>query len=279
MFIPPEMHGKTTGFHFCEPAKGPLRSLELRTSQPPLPCPINWSLQVRIARLFALTAVAICCIATTSYAQEATKTTRSLFNGETLEGWKGREDLWKVEDGAIVGTSTKENPLKGNTFLIYGGELPGNFELSAQFLIEGGNSGIQYRSKVMDEKEFVVGGYQADIDSALQFAGINYEERGRGILALRGEKVEIAANGEKSKETFGDAAEIGKVIKAKQWNDYRVVANGIHLQHYINDTLTSEVIDHQSDKAAKDGVIALQLHAGPPMVVRFKNIQIRELKD
>lgn len=255
------------------------RSLELEASQPFPPYPLNWSLQVRIARFLTLAALALYCITGTGNAQDATKTARSLFNGETLEGWKGREDLWKVEDGAIVGTSTKENPLKGNTFLIYDGELPGNFELTAQFLIEGGNSGIQYRSKVVDEKEYVVGGYQADIDSALQFAGINYEERGRGILALRGEKVEIAANGEMSKESFGDAAEIGKVIKPKQWNDYRVVANGIRLQHYINGQMTSEVVDHQSDKAATDGVIALQLHAGPPMVVRFKNIQIRELKD
>ncbi len=232
-----------------------------------------------IARPWILAALALCSTTSIAFAQEATKSTQALFDGETLDGWKGREDLWKVEDGAIVGTSTKENPLKGNTFLIYDGPLPGNFELTAQFLIEGGNSGIQYRSKVLDEKEFVVGGYQADIDSALQFAGINYEERGRGILALRGEKVVIAANGEKSKESFGDAGEIGKVIKAKQWNDYRVVADGNHLQHFINDQLTSDVLDQQADKAATGGVIALQLHAGPPMVVRFKNIQIRELKD
>ncbi len=126
---------------------------------------------MRIAHLFTLTALVICCTASASYAQEATSPARSLFNGETLEGWKGREDLWKVQDGAIVGTSTAEKPLNGNTFLIYDGELPGNFELTAQFLIEGGNSGIQYRSKVVNEKDFVVGGYQADIDSLCNSPG------------------------------------------------------------------------------------------------------------
>ncbi len=200
-----------------------------------------------------------------------------LFNGESLEGWRGRSDLWTVAEGAIVGTTTADNPLKENTFLICDAELPSSFELTAKFLIMGGNSGIQYRSHVIDEAKFVVGGYQADIDDALKFAGINYEEKGRGILALRGERVTIAEDGTKTKEVFGDAVKLGEVIQAGQWNAYRVVANGNRLQHYINDTLTCEVIDEQSSKAATNGVIALQVHQGEPMVVKYKDLQIRPI--
>ena len=202
-----------------------------------------------------------------------------LFNGENLESWRGRSDLWAVVDGAIVGTTTAENPLKGNTFLIYEGDVPASFELTAMFLIQGGNSGIQYRSQVVDEKEFVVAGYQADIDDSLTFAGINYEERGRGILALRGEKVTITEDGNKTKEQFGDAAKIGESIHGGEWNAYRVVANGNHLQHFINDVLTSEVIDGESAKASTDGIIALQVHAGPPMVVKYKDLKIRSIAE
>ena len=202
-----------------------------------------------------------------------------LFNGENLESWRGRSDLWAVVDGAIVGTTTAENPLKGNTFLIYEGDVPASFELTAMFLIQGGNSGIQYRSQVVDEKEFVVAGYQADIDDALKFAGINYEEKGRGILALRGEKVTIAEDGKMAKEQFGDAAKLGESIHGGEWNSYRVVAKGNRLQHFINDVLTSEVIDGQPAKASTDGIIALQVHAGPPMVVKYKDLKIRSIAE
>lgn len=201
----------------------------------------------------------------------------SLFDGKSLDGWKGRGDLWSVKDGEIVGRTTAENPIKNNTFLIWQGDAPQDFELNVTYWIESGNGGIQYRSQVVDEKEFIVGGYQADIESTNQYTGINYEERGRGILATRGQRVTIDAQGEKHVETFGDAGEIAKGFHQDGWNHYRVVAQGNRLQHYINDQLTSEVIDEQSDRAAVDGVIALQLHVGPPMVIRFKDLSLKSL--
>lgn len=203
----------------------------------------------------------------------------SMFDGKTLEGWRGRSDLWSVEDGAIVGRTTADDPIKNNTFLIWGGEVPASFELRLSYRIEDGNSGIQYRSRVADEDNFIVGGYQADIEVSNHYTGINYEERGRGILAQRGERVTIGADGGRQVEKFGDAAEIAKSFRADGWNEYRVVANGNRLQHFINDTLTCEVIDGQSDKAAKSGVIAFQLHVGPPMVVKFKDISVRAIEE
>ncbi|MEM1067451.1 MAG: DUF1080 domain-containing protein [Planctomycetota bacterium] len=200
-----------------------------------------------------------------------------LYGGGDLTGWVGRKDLWSAENGEIVGRTTAEKPIKGNTFLVWTGEKPSNFELTAQFKIESGNSGIQYRSRVIDEEKFVVSGYQADIDFGNRFAGILYEEKGRGILAQRGESVTIGEDGKKAKKRFGEAAKLGEGIHPGQWNDFRVVADGKRLQHFINGAMTAEVTDNQGDKSASDGVIALQIHQGPPMVVRFKNIKIRKL--
>ena len=202
----------------------------------------------------------------------------SLFNGKDLTGWEGRKDLWSVEDGMIVGRTVKDKPLKKNTFLVWKAGEVENFELSLEYKIEGGNSGIQYRSEVKDQKEFVVGGYQADIDSTNKFAGILYEEKGRGILCQRGDKTTIDASGKKSKSNFADSAGLAKGIHPGKWNSYRVVAKGNHLMHFINEAKTAEVIDEQSDKAAKKGVLAFQLRQGPPMVIRFKYVSLKVLK-
>ena len=223
--------------------------------------------------------IAFLCVCATVGADEPSKSdVKVLFNGKDLSGWEGRDDLWSVEEGAIVGRTNADKPLKANTFLVWKDGQPGDFELALQFKIEGGNSGIQYRSKVLDEEKFIVGGYQADIDFTNKFAGILYEEKGRGILAGRGQKVTIGDDGKKSESQFAQSAELATGIHPGQWNDYRVVAQGNRLQHFINEALTAEVLDQQTDKSAAKGVIALQIHVGPPMVVRFKNITLRELK-
>lgn len=234
--------------------------------------------------------VAVCTVSRPATAQDATASSEStdstskgsptvLFNGKDLSNWMGRPDLWSIENNEIVGRTSDEAPISGNTFLIYKGDVPENFELVAQFKIESGNSGIQYRSRVVDEDAYVVSGYQADIDFGNKFAGILYEEKARGILALRGKTVTIDADGEKSEETFGDAVKIGNGIHPGQWNEFRVVADGNHLTHYINGAKTAEVIDQQTEAAAKSGVIALQLHRGPAMTVRFKNVQLLPIED
>lgn len=232
--------------------------------------------------MIRLLSTAIACLVfapSLATAQQGSSEVISLFDAKSLDGWRGRSDLWSVEQGAIVGRTTAEEPLKKNTFLIWEGDLPENFELLVTYWIESGNSGIQYRSRVLDEEDFVVGGYQADIEVTNKFTGINYEEKGRGILAQRGQRVTIAEDGSKDVEVFGDAAEIAKTFRTEGWNSYRVVAQGNRLQHFINEQLTSEVIDGQTDKASTSGVIALQLHVGPPMVVRFRDITVRALNE
>ena len=206
---------------------------------------------------------------------------KKLFDGSTLTGWSGIKANWRVEDGAITGESFADAPLKNNTFLVY--EKPfGDFELNCEFKITGGNSGIQYRSKLIDAEKFIVGGYQADIDSQKDpakgsYIGINYEERGRGIIVERGQIVSIEADGKKKVVgSTGDAAALRSKFNVEGWNSYRVVAKGNVCQHYINGVLMSELQDNQLDKRASEGIIALQLHAGPPMKVQFKNIVITE---
>lgn len=222
-------------------------------------------------RYVAIAAGLLLATATSSLAQEGAK---KIFNGKDLSGWKGNTKLWSVEDGAITGRTTDEDPIKFNTFLIWEGELS-DFVLEVDYKIQGGNSGIQYRSKVLNEEDFVVGGYQADIDASLQYAGINYEEKGRGILAQRGQRVRIDEQGEKEVEKFGDAEALGKKINKDDWNHYKIVAKGSTVSHYINDELMSEVIDDETAQAASKGVLALQIHQGPAMVIQFKNVRLQ----
>lgn len=215
---------------------------------------------------------------------------KSLFDGKDLKGWEGRPEHWSVEDGAITGRTTKEHPADGNNFLIWrpdgkNGEVA-DFELRLSYRIVPNNtvgfanSGIQYRSK--DFGKFVVGGYQADFEAGKTFSGILYEERMDGILAQRGQKTVVKTVDGKTKVqvagSVGSSEEIQAAIKKEDWNDYVVIAKGNHFQHFINGKQTVDVTDEREGKGAKSGVLALQLHAGQPMTVQFKNIRIKTLK-
>jgi hypothetical protein len=204
----------------------------------------------------------------------------NLFNGKDLTGWSGNPALWTVKDGAITGQTTKEKPTKGNTFLIYTNGPVDDFELRLSYKIIGGNSGIQYRSKVVNSNNWVVGGYQGDFEAGKTYSGILYEELGRGILAKRGEKVLITEDTGKPEVvgSLGKSEDIQNKIKNEDWNEYVIIAKGNHLRHFINGTQTIDCIDEQKSKSAKSGVLALQLHAGPPMTVQFKDIRIKPLK-
>lgn len=202
---------------------------------------------------------------------------QALFDGKSLNGWDGNTKFWSVKEGTITGQTTRDNPTSGNTFLIWRGGEVKDFELHAKFKIVGGNSGIQYRS--IDKGNFVVGGYQADIDAEGNYVGILYEEKGRGILAQRGTKVEISADGKPTVTgKTGESNEIAAAVKKEDWNDYVVIAKGNHLVQKLNGLTTVDVTDNDSKNAKSSGILALQLHAGPPMTVQFKDIMYKELK-
>jgi hypothetical protein len=209
---------------------------------------------------------------------------KSLFDGKSLDGWEGREGFWSVQDGCITG-QTKEAFKGPNTFLVYKGGDVSNFELRFRYKIVGGNSGVQYRSKFLtdnnSDKLFRVGGFQGDFEAGTTFSGILYDEGGvgggRGIMAQRGEKVTYEADGSKKVEKLSMTSEqLQKAIHQNDWNDYVIIADGDHITHKINGNTTVEVID-KTNKAPKSGLLALQLHAGAPMMVQFKDIRIKQL--
>ena len=211
---------------------------------------------------------------------------KPLFNGQDLTGWQGNPDLWSVEDGTIKGVTKADPKLTHNTFLVWTNGTVDDFELRFSYKIVNGNSGVQYRSKVLRQgaQGPIVGGYQADFEAGTTYSGILYEEQGRGILAQRGQKTVIKSDEADAKKhkvevagSVGDSKEIQAGIKKEDWNEYVIVAKGNHLQHFINGMATADVMDEQASKSSQSGVLALQIHTGPPMTVQFKNIRIKKL--
>ncbi len=210
----------------------------------------------------------------------------SIFDGKTLEGWDGDPALWSVKDGAITGKTTPELQIKnGNTFLIWKeGELS-DFELKLEYKIMGkpsGNSGIQYRSFALPANktnQWRIGGYQADFETGDRYSGICYGEAFRGILAERGQVTKLSRDGDKFvKEvvgSVGNADEIGKKIKKEDWNEFHIIAKDFHMVHKINGVTTMELTDNDEKERRDSGLLALQLHSGPPMQVQFRNIRVK----
>jgi hypothetical protein len=174
-----------------------------------------------------------------------------LFNGKNLDGWDGDPRLWRVENGEIVG-STEGVTLEANSFLITRRKFR-NFDLRLEVKLRNHNSGIQFRSEALPG--WVVRGLQADMAENNWWGSI-YDERGtRGVIV----------NGWKGKAET--------VVKPGDWNEYQVYCQGGLIQLRVNGLLTAEL----RDEPEREGVIALQLHRGPPMEVRFRNIRIRVL--
>lgn len=223
----------------------------------------------------------LCSLAVLSFfpvAPAAEADFKPIFNGRDLTGWDGDARFWSVREGVLRGESTLAALPRGNTFLIWRGGVVKDFELRLKFRIRNGNSGVQYRSK--DLGKWVVSGYQAEIENKQGKVGFLYHEKGRKYLANVGEKVEIGADGKP--KVVGQLARKEDLIaqgyyRGKDWNEYRIVGRGPHLQHFLNGFQTVDVLDHDPAGRALDGVLALQIHAGPPMLVEFKDILLKSL--
>jgi len=212
---------------------------------------------------------------------------KEIFNGSDLTGWDGDPRLWTVRDGVIHGETTDEQKADGNTFLIWQGGRTGNFDLRLSFRCNAtNNSGIQYRSKHITEgnvrNKWVVRGYQHELRNELDFpnvSGFIYDEGGkRGRIILVGERGTWEASGKQAKAELIDQAGWKSLFRLDDWNDVIIRAEGNHIQHYMNGRLILDLHDNHPELALKDGVLALQLHAGKPMWAEFRNIRIAELK-
>lgn len=205
----------------------------------------------------------------------------SLFDGKSLDGWDGNPELWRVEDGAIVGETTPDTHLKQNTFIVWRGGEVGDFVLRLEFRMKGGNSGVQYRSfeKPDEWGKWVMGGYQADIEAGDNYTGILYGERYRGILCLRGDKTVIGTDHKPQVVgKIGDAKELQNAVKKEDWNTYEITARGFHFTHAINGTLMIDCTDDDTSDRRAAGLLGFQVHVGPPMKVEFRNIQLKRLE-
>ena len=239
-----------------------------------------------------------------------------IFDGSTLKNWDGDTNFWRAEGGSIVGETTAEKPLGENTFLIYRGSEPGNFELKLEFRMNSTNSGVQYRSRQLTGAvgKWVLCGYQADIDFANQFTGMLYEERGRpGFLAPRGtvqyagpneikqgqcsSGLPVPPRGQGAAQPGGrrgapspggaplrgqigqleDADALKSIIKVNDWNQFHVIARGNTLIHILNGHVTAIFIDDDQANRSMKGLVGLQLHVGPPMKVEFRNVYLKNL--
>ncbi len=219
----------------------------------------------------------------------------SIFDGKTLSGWDGDTNYWRVENGSLVGEITPDKTLKTNSFLIWKGGQPKDFELKAQFRItKSGNSGINYRSEQLKDVPFALKGYQADIDGNNHYTGQNYEERARTTLAYRGQKTTInplpspstnlrddvknnAWKGLSVTDSIGTAESLKNVVKSEDWNEIRLVIKGNRLQHYVNGVLISDVTDNDTANRKMAGLLGVQVHVGPPMKVEYRNLRLKEL--
>ena len=201
---------------------------------------------------------------------------QNLFNGKDLSGWDGAPGWWKVEEGALTAQSTPEKPCHQCNYLIWKGGQPSDFELTCDFkLSTSANSGVQIRSETRPNWDTY--GYQADMTGDGGLVGFVYHHK-RGLIGARGEKVTIAADGKKEVQKIGDSAELLKNFKKEDWNQYRIICHGPEITLYVNGVLMCQITDNDANTAAKSGIIALQMHPGPPMKIQFKNLVLKELK-
>ena len=192
--------------------------------------------------------------------EERAESFAPLFDGESFEGWEGNLDFFRIEDGAVVG-GRLDDEIPRNEFLCTTEEYS-DFELRLQARTsrEDANGGIQFRSRRAPNESEVVG-YQADIgllgEPPRNIWGSLYDEaRRREMLAV------------------ADQDELAKVFRPGEWNDYVVRAEGPGIGIWINGYQTVDYTETDSDTELT-GIICLQIHAGPPAEIHYRNLEIR----
>jgi arylsulfatase A-like enzyme len=195
---------------------------------------------------------------------------------DNLRGWSGDPKIWSGKKGVLTGKT--DGSIKYNRFITWKHSTIVNFDLRLKVKISpGGNSGVQYRSRMMPKIGLdAVGGYQCDIVAGHgKYNGMAYEERGRGILGDAGQKVVVDETGKKN---VVGKMEV-KTFPADEWHEYRILAEGNHIRHWINGHQTADLIDHHVEGRRQIGVLGFQAHVGKPMTVEFKDIRIKHLPD
>jgi hypothetical protein len=206
---------------------------------------------------------------------------QSIFDGNTLAGWEGNPTYWRAEGGVLVGEITPATVIKSNTFIIWRGGTPADFELKLDYRItEGGNSGINYRSVVVPdpvtpENKFAMRGYQFDLDGRKRYDGNNYEEKGRLFLAVRGQITHVVGGRPPVVlSSFATSEDLASVATA-DWNAAHLIVRGNVATHMLNGRLMSVTIDDDAPNRRLDGLIGVQVHVGPPMKIEYRKIRLK----
>ena len=222
----------------------------------------------------------------------------SIFNGKDLTGWDGDANLWSAVDGVLRGQTSKEHAAQGNTFCIWRGGKPANFALKIKFRYTSGNSGVQYRSvqapgKPGAKNQWVMSGYQLEVrelggkvNGGLYKIGGTFMEKSQGgyITAFSEFAVVGGENGKVTRNVIGkvcdsDLLDKGGLYHEKDWNEYVLVCMGDYVEQYVNGQLASAYIDSRKQGRLLSGLIGLQIHAGGPMIVEFKDIKLKTLSE
>ena len=197
------------------------------------------------------------------------------LGGAGLANWVGDLRYWRMESGVLIGESTSATALKRSTYLAWKGEALADFDLELEFRISGGNSGVQFRS--LRSNNEMVSGYQADIEAGPRWTGCLYEQDGRGVLVKRGEELVVGNDGQEQRRRFASDDEMAKLAQPSEWNRYRIRCVGSEIELFLNGVRTVHLQDQHPEHRSLDGVLALQLHAGPPMRVEYRNMVLQRL--
>ena len=206
---------------------------------------------------------------------------KPIFDGRSLNGWKAADmSFWSVEDGAITAKITAEHPTDRNHYLVYQGGKLGDFEVKLRHRVlspKDVNCGFQFRSEIFDGKTTDdCRGYQVDNNTGTPWLVRLYDEHGRETLAWRGEKAVFDANGQKTVTPIEGAGGPAR-FRLSDWHEYHLICRGSNITLKVNGRVVAEVVDNDAKQQDFSGVLALQLHSGPPMTVQFKDIRLKLL--
>jgi opacity protein-like surface antigen len=218
---------------------------------------------------------------------------KPIFDGRSLHGWDGDPRLWRAENGTIVGEFTEQNAQKEETFLIWRGGEPQDFELKGDYRVSDlGNSGFEYRSRQVEGSKWDLdGGYQMDIDgrqwgdrfnqrmmkkNGVDCPRVTGENVGQVIFALPGQISRLSEHQER--HVLGNLGTCAAVTQSLDdgWNKVHLIIRGGWMIHIINGQVMSVVIDDDPARSRR-GLLGLQLHGGGPMKIEYKNLRIKSL--
>ena len=242
----------------------------------------SFALPVVLALVAVISSLSAPALSAQSYPEPAGADTAGfapIFDGKTLAGWEADPKYWRVENGHLVGEVTPETLLKANSFAIWRGGAPADFEFKAEYRISAaGNSGINYRSVEIPTPAFALKGYQCDIDGGNRYTGQNYEERGRTFLTVRGQIVRATEDSRRAiVGSVGDKDALATFIRANDWNQIHLIIRGNVLTHLVNGHVMSVVVDEDAVQRTAAGLIGVQVHVGPPMKIEYRNVLLKTL--